>query len=102
MGMGAEMYMDMMIDAEVNAKLILEEYRQLFNKGLWKTRDGNVVPIKSMSSQHLRNTVAMINRNLSRYEKNLMTLVLSARVQMEEELRKRHTQIDPVDGNFPS
>lgn len=97
------MLMDVMIDEEINAVLIQEQYEKDFrlcNQGFWRMRDGHIISIKSMSSKHLINTIAMINRNLPKYEENYLDLALAARTQMEAELHKRYPSFDPAEGFF--
>lgn len=103
MGMGAELLMDMMIDAEIDAMMLQDQYEEdcrLCNQGFWRMRNGHIISIKSMSTSHLTNTVAMINRNLLRYEEHYLDLALEAKAQMETELKRRCPPADPTEGFF--
>lgn len=103
MGMGAELLMDMVVDAEIDAMILQEQYEEdcrLCDQGLWRMRNGHTIPIKAMSTSHLTNTIAMINRNLLRYEEHYLDLALVARAKMETELKKRYPPVDPAEGFF--
>lgn len=103
MGMGAEMLMEAMIDAEVEGWLRYQQYLDdlaLMEKGIWRMRDGGLIKIEKMSSQHLRNTIAMIERNLPRIEDCYLDLLLMAEQKMKTELSKRYPPVDRTEGYF--
>ena len=41
-------------------------------KGIWKTIDNRIFKIKDMSTNHLKNTMNMLNRNIEKLEDKLM------------------------------
>lgn len=40
-----------------------EEQQDLLQKHLWKTKDGRILPVSSMSTQHIRNSLRKISRD---------------------------------------
>jgi hypothetical protein len=40
--------------------------------GMWKTKDGRILKIKDMDTQHLKNTMNMLNRNIEKLENRIM------------------------------
>ena len=40
-----------------------EEQRNLLDNQLWKTKDGIILPVSSMSTQHIRNSLRKISRD---------------------------------------
>ena len=40
-----------------------EEQRNLLEKQLWKTKDGRILPVSSMSTQHILNSLKKISRD---------------------------------------
>lgn len=47
---------DSVIEAE-------EEQQNLLENQLWKTKDGRILPVSSMSTQHIRNSLRKISRD---------------------------------------
>ena len=63
MGQGAELEMERMIDSEVlyfRAELRAE-------KGLWETRDGQILKVTDMTTRHIQNCLRMLERGNSPY-----------------------------------
>lgn len=103
MGMGAEMLMEAMIDAEIEAQLRHQRYLDdlsLMEQGIWRMKDGGLIQIKKMSSQHLRNTIAMIERNEALIEDYYLDLLLGAKEKMKAELSRRYPPVDRTEGFF--
>ncbi len=46
---------------------MMEAYQEItddyINKGIWMKKDGTEIKIKNMELSHLKNTIAMVNRN---------------------------------------
>lgn len=40
-----------------------EEQRNLLENQLWKTKDGRILPVSLMSTQHIRNSLRKISRD---------------------------------------
>jgi hypothetical protein len=71
MGMGAEMYEEMMLME------MLEEDRRA-SRTVWRTRDGRDIPINAMTTDHIRNTIRYL-QNHDKVVPNLMYEVLKIR-----------------------
>jgi len=41
------------------------------DRGLWKTKDGRTLRIRDMGEEHLRNTIAMLDRQIARCKANI-------------------------------
>ena len=76
MGMGAEMYEDLLLQQ-------LAEESWMESRTTWKTRDGRVIPIKEMTTDHIRNTINYLNNN-DKVIPTLMLEVLKVREIMGE------------------
>lgn len=103
MGMGAEMLMDAMIDAEVEHWFRRQQYLDdlaLVEKGIWRMKEGTLIEFTKMSSRHLRNTIAMIERKAPHIEDCYLDLFLTAENKMRTELSKRYPPIDRTEGFF--
>lgn len=46
----------------INRNYDLYEDEDCFN--LWRTRDGNIIPVEKMTDIHLKNTINMLKRNI--------------------------------------
>ena len=103
MGMGAEMLMDAMIEAEVEGWLRCQQYLEDLDsvkRGIWRMKNGVLIEIAKMSSQHLRNTIAMLERKESLIEDDYLDLLLAAKGKMKAELSKRYPPVDRTEGFF--
>lgn len=103
MGMGAEMLMEAMIDAEIEGWFRRQQYLEdldLVERGIWRMKDGGLIQIAKMSSQHLRNTIAMIERKESLIEDDYLDLFLEAKEKMKAELSRRYPPVDRTEGFF--
>ena len=103
MGMGAEMLMEAMIDAEIEEWFRRQQYLEdldLVERGIWRMKDGGLIQIEKMSSQHLRNTIAMFERKESLIEDDYLDLLLEAKENMKAELAKRYPPVDRTEGFF--
>ena len=103
MGMGTEMLMEAMIDAEIEWWFRSQQYQEdldLVERGIWRMKDGGLIQMEKMSSQHLRNTIAMIERKESLMEDDYLDLFLEAKEKMKAELSKRYPPVDRTEGFF--
>ena len=103
MGMGTEMLMEAMIEDEIEWEFRYRLYLEnldLVKNGIWRMKDGGLIQISKMSSQHLRNTIAMLERNEERIEEDYLDLVLEAKGKMKDELSRRYHPVDRTEGFF--
>lgn len=100
MSMGSEMLIEGMI-AEVGCQLRFRKYLlELIEKGIWKTNNGVLVKIANMSSQHLRNTIALIDRESPYIKDCYRDILVMAENKMKTELSKRYPRVDGTEGFF--
>lgn len=103
MGMGAEMLMEAMVEAEIEGLLRYQQYLEdldLVKRGIWRMKDGGLIQIAKMSSQHLRNTISMIERNEPLIKDDYLDLLVEAKNKMKEELSGRYPPVDRTEGFF--
>lgn len=93
MGMGLEMMMEELIDA-----LIWEDYMcDNVEDGIWVTKDGEEIYITDMTSEHIRNCMKMLERNLEKYPSDDMEKIARCYLdQFQEELARRYPPVDPA------
>lgn len=93
------LWLDMLdtdIEADQEKELRYIEAMALIEMGLWIQKDGKLVPIKEMSGSHIRNTIAMIDRNFPRYDDLTAEVAGAWRVAMKKELARRYPPMDPA------
>ena len=88
--------LDADIDGEIERELIYCDAMTLIEKGLWIQKDGKVIPIKEMTGSHIRNTIAMIDRNFSHYDDLTAEVANAWRAAMKKELARRYPPRDPA------
>lgn len=88
-----------MLDAEmeeVEDGLRYDQAMMLVKQGIWVQRDGKAISIKKMTGSHIRNSIAMINRNFAEYDVLTAEVAVAWRSALENELRRRYPPIDPA------
>lgn len=89
-----------MLDADIEAEqengLRYIEAMALIKMGLWVQKNGKTIPIKEMSGSHIRNTIAMIDRNFTHYDDLTAEVAEAWRAAMKKELARRYQPIDPA------
>ena len=63
MSYGQEIAMEQMIERE----LIYQHACDMAEKGLWETKDGQILSVSKMTDQHISNCIAMLKRSNSPY-----------------------------------
>ena len=96
MGMGMEMMMEEYIDS-----LIWEEEQwSNLKSGIWTTREGQELQIKDMESEHIRNCIKMLERNIEADEypsdTTLESLIICYIDLLQSELSQRYPLVDPA------
>lgn len=71
-------------------------FHEMLKKGLWPTRKGTLYHISEMTSSHLRNSIAMLERNYEVYDALTQILADTALEKMKAELEKRSAPVDPA------
>ena len=92
-GMGHEMMMENLIEG-----LVYEEItREHIECGIWTTADGEEIFIKDMGSQHIRNCIKMLERNLEKYPDDMEHIAYCYIDLFNAELSKRYPPVDPAE-----
>ena len=93
------MWLDMLdadLEADQENELRYIEAMSLIEMGLWIQKDGKAIPIKEMTGSHIRNAIAMIDRNFSHYDDLTAEVAVAWRAAMKKELARRYPPIDPA------
>ena len=73
-----------------------EEAMELIDKGIWLQKDGSKIRIKDMTGRHIRNAIAMIDRNMEYYDDITAEICGCWREALKAELDKRYRPVDPA------
>ena len=73
-----------------------EEAEDLIRKGIWLQKDGSSIRIKDMTGRHIRNAVAMIDRNMELYDDLTAEIMADWRHALKAELDRRYRPVDPA------
>ena len=73
-----------------------EEAMELIKKGIWLQKDGSEIRIKDMTGRHIRNAIAMIDRNMEHYDDLTAEILTDWRQALKAELDRRYRPVDPA------
>lgn len=88
--------LDAMIEEDQDKEFRYDQAMVLIDTGLWVQRDGKTIPIKEMTGSHIRNSIAMINRNFAKYDDLTAEIAEAWRSALEDELKRRYPPVDPA------
>lgn len=88
--------LDAEIEEEQEKELRYDQAMALVAMGLWVQRDGKTIPIKKMTGSHIRNSIAMINRNFQEYDDLTAEVAEAWRKALNDELNRRYPPVDPA------
>ncbi len=93
----------LMEDILINDILGIDEEEQMYNeamalieRGIWVQKDGSEIHIKDMTGRHIRNAVAMIDRNMEKYDDLRAEIAEAWRKALKDELGRRYRPVDPA------
>lgn len=99
MSYGEELMEEMLINYLLRDFFQYEKYselRILAEQGIWVTKEGKSIPIQKMSSGHLRNSIALMKRNMDDYDKYATEIAEQYIKKMQAELNRRYPPVDPA------
>jgi hypothetical protein len=84
------------INCLIEYGLYLQNLSDNLDAGIWKTKDGQLIPIGDMESQHIRNCVGLIEREYAEYDMATQDILQEYLNAFRDELSKRYPLIDPA------
>lgn len=109
MGMGEEMLMEEMIFAYLRQQSLCKGFHpvyieeldsELVEKGIWRMKDGRLIKIREMSSHHLQNTIAMLERRKAHIDCENFECLMQLQNKMKAELASRFHSVDRSEGFY--
>lgn len=88
--------LDADIDGELEKELVYSDAMALIHAGLWVQKNGATIPIKEMTGSHIRNAIAMIDRNYPKYDDLTAEVASAWQKALKKELLKRYPPVDPA------
>ena len=92
-----ELYLEMLeadLDDNLDAGLRYAHAMALIRSGFWVQRNGELIRFKDMTGSHIRNTIAMIDRNMDGYDPLTAECVKAWRAALSRELKNRYAPVD--------
>lgn len=88
---------------EIELEKIYIKNMAFIESGLWTTSDNKVLHIKKMGTPHIRNCIALLERNLPHYVPMKQEFALAYIEKFKNELKRRNLNlsvIDPAEGFY--
>lgn len=84
------------LEKELENELLYINALALIDAGMWLPKEGLPIPIAKMSGSHIRNSIAMLDRNFPNYDDLTAEIAAAWRAALKKELEKRYPPIDPA------